>query len=448
MYGGTRGEMERLIEDANKVKQANGEMADLSIESFADITEAIHIIQTEMGITGTTSLEAEKTITGSINAMKGAFDNFLNGTGGADALVETITNVFNNVSDALIEMLPTLVDGIVQLVNALAPKIPEIIKKLMPSLIDGVLDITKGLVKALPQIIDALISSISTIIMAIAEALPDMIPAIIDALIEGLLSILENVDLLIECGLKLVMGLITGIINAIPKLIEAIPKIIEALINGLIEGIPKIIEMAPQIIVGIVTGLISALGKIIEIGANIISSLWDGICSMFSQLWEWIKSIPENIFNWLWDGLKSIADIGVRIVEGIWDGICSVANWLWDKISGFFEDIWDGICDFFGINSPSKLFRDGLGQYIPQGLAIGIETNLDSVEDAIDDMNGVVMSAFDLQPDISNIGSTYSPETEINVYNSFETDPLGQMVANVKTFSGGAKNDYNWGAGV
>lgn len=419
--------MERLIADANKVKEANGEMADLSIESFADITEAIHIIQTEMGITGTTSLEAEKTITGSINAMKGAFDNFLNGTGGADALVETITNVFNNVSDALIEMLPTLVDGIVQLVNALAPKIPEIIKKLMPSLIDGVLDITKGLVKALPQIIDALISSISTIIMAIAEALPDMIPTIIDALIEGLLSILENVDLLIECGLKLVMGLITGII---------------------IEGIPKIIEMAPQIIVGIVTGLISALGKIIEIGANIISSLWDGICSMFSQLWEWIKSIPENIFNWLWDGLKSIADIGVRIVEGIWDGICSVANWLWDKISGFFEDIWDGICDFFGINSPSKLFEEGLGQYIPQGLAIGIETNLDSVEDAIDDMNGVVMSAFDLQPDISNMGSTYSPETEINVYNSFETDPLGQMVANVKTFSGGAKNDYNWGAGV
>ena len=447
-YGGTKTEMERLIADANRVKEANGEMADLSIDSFADITEAIHIIQTEMGITGTTSLEAEKTITGSINAMKGAFDNFLNGSGSPEDLANSILTVFDNISNALVELVPNLADGLVALVNGLLPKIPDIVKKTLPAIMKGIIELTKGILSELPTIVETLISMAVEVANQLAEELPTLIPMIIDAIIEGIITLLENVDVLIECGLKLILGLITGILNAIPKLIEAIPRIIESLITGLIEGIPKIIEMAPQIIIGIVTGLISALGKIIEVGANIISSLWDGITSMFGQLWEWIKSIPENIFNWIWEGIQNIADIGVSIIEGIWGGICSMGSWLWDRISGFFEDIWDGICDFFGINSPSKLFRDGLGQYIPQGLAIGIETNLDSVEDAIDDMNKVVMSSFDLQPDISSIGSTYSPETEINVYNSFETDPLGQIVANVKTFSGGAKNDYNWGAGV
>ena len=447
-YGGTRGEMERLIADANKIKEANGEMANLSIDSFADMTEAIHIIQTQMGITGTTAKEAESTITGSMNAMKGAFDNFINGSGTPEQLIDSITIVFNNIINALIELVPKLADGLVKLVNGLIPEIPNIVMKLLPSLLKGILNLTQGILKAIPDIIQTLIDSLVMVVQAIAEALPTLIPQIIDALIDGILTILENIDLLIDCGLQLILGLIQGITEALPRLIEKAPVIIEKLITGIIGAIPKIIEMAPQIIMGLTEGIFMSLGKIVEVGVNIITKLWEGIKSMLGQLWEWIKEVPSNILTWIWDGLKGITSIGIDLIKGLWEGIKSVKDWIWDKISGFFGGIVDGIIDFFGIGSPSKLFADEIGQWLPKGLAVGIEANTDSVESAIDNMNDIVASSFDLQPNISGIGSTFSPQTIVNVQNNMELDPLGQLVNNVKTFSGGAKNDYNWGASL
>lgn len=131
-YGGTKTEMERLIADANKVKQANGEMADLSIESFADVTDAIHIIQTEMGITGTTAKEAEETISGSISAMKASWDNFLNGSGTFDELVESAKIAFNNILSALSELLPRITE---EIVNALPEGLVTTIKIITPILV-------------------------------------------------------------------------------------------------------------------------------------------------------------------------------------------------------------------------------------------------------------------------------------------------------------------------
>jgi len=469
-YGGTKTEMERLIADANRVKEANGEMANLSIDSFADITEAIHVIQTEMGITGTTSEEAEKTITGSINAMKGAFDNFLNGSGSVDDLISSIITAFGNLSDAFIEILPNLIDGLVGLIEALIPKIPEIVQKVLPTLLKGIIELAKAIIKALPDFINVLIEGAVEIANTLAEELPTLIPMIVDALLQGLLALLENIDVMIEAGIKLVLGLIQGLINAIPKIIENLPKIIQALITGLIEALPQIIAMGPQIIISLITGLIQAipqlimaipdivmaivnglidgLSSIFDVGAEMVSSLWDGIKSMFSSLWEWIKELPSNILTWIKDGLSTIGEIGMNLVKGLWDGIKSVKDWIWGKISGFFSGIVDGIKNFFGIGSPSKLFADEIGQWLPKGLAVGIDANTDSVDKAIENMNDIVASSFDLQPDISTLGSTYSPNTIVNVQNNMELDPLGQLVNNVKTFSGGAKNDYNWGAGV
>ena len=470
-YGGTKTEMERLIADANRVKEANGEMANLSIESFADITEAIHIIQTEMGITGTTAEEAEKTITGSINAMKGAFDNFLNGSGSADELIDSIITVVDNVSNAFIELVPNLVDGLVKLVNALIPKIPELVEKLLPSFLQGVISLAKGIVKALPSFIDTIIQGAVEVVTALAQELPTLLPEIINAILEGLLSILDNIDVMIDAGIQLVLGLIEGIMNSIPVIIEKLPEIITALINGLTSALPKLIAMGPQIIISLVTGIISSVGTLIksapeiisalvtglinglknifEVGKDIIIKLWDGVKSMFSTLWGWIKELPSGIISKIWEGLKGIFTIGVDLIKGLWEGIKSVKDWIWDKIKGFFSGIVDGILDFFGIGSPSKLFRDEIGQWLPKGLAVGIEANTDAVSKAVADMNDIVASSFDMQPNIDGaMSSTYSPEMVVNVQNNMEMDPLGQLVNNVKTFSGGAKNDYNFGMGV
>ena len=452
-YGGTRGEMERLIEDANKVKLAHGEMADLSIERFSDITEAIHIIQTEMGITGTTAKEAESTITGSISALKGAFDNFLNGSGGIDELVDSAFTVIDNLSNAFVKLVPNLVDGLVKGLKKMVPKIPELIKSLLSSpFMEGILELTEGIAEELPVIVETLITSAIEVVNSLAEQLPTLLPKIIDAIIDGLLKLLDNIDLLIECGYKLILGLIQGLGNALPRVIEKAPEILMKLIEGLISNIGMIIEYAPQIVVALVQGIVGALGKIFDVGKEILKKLWEGIKSLFSWIWDNATSIAGQIWQGIKDGIgnawDNIVEIGKNIIRGIWEGIKGMWDWFWDKVGGFFGGLWDGVKDFFGIGSPSKLMADTVGKWIPAGVAVGIEGNTAPLENAIDNMDNLIASSFDMQPDISSLGSTYSPNTTIIVNNNMEVDPLGQLVNNVKTFSGGAKNDYNWGAGA
>jgi len=442
-YGGTKTEMERLLADAEKISGIH-----YDISSYADITQAIHVIQENMGITGTTAKEAEQTITGSINALKGAFNNFLNGSGGIDEVVNSAVTVVGNLSNAFIKIVPQLTDGLVKAVDKLLPQIPNLIKKLLPTFLKAILDLTKGIASELPSFIQTIISSVIEVVNSLAQELPTLLPVIIDALINGLLTYLDNIDEVVECGLKLILGLIQGIITALPTLVEKGPEILEKLIFGLISSIGMIIEYAPQIILALVQGLDSAFNKLDEVGKQVISKLWEGIKSMFGSLWSWAKQIPSNIINSIKADIGGMRDVGADMIRGLWEGIKSVKDWIWRKISGFFSGIVNKVKDFFKIGSPSKLFADDIGQWLPKGLAVGIEANTNSVQKAIDDMNDIVTGSFNLQPDITSLGSSYSPETTVIVNNNMKFDPLGQVVSNIKTYSGGAKNDFNYGGGI
>lgn len=442
-YGGTKTEMERLLADAEKISGIH-----YDISSYADITQAIHVIQENMGITGTTAKEAEQTITGSINALKGAFDNFLNGSGGIDEVVNSAVTVVGNLSNAFIKIVPQLTDGLVKAVEKLLPQIPILIKKLLPTFLKAILDLTKGLASELPSFIQTIISSVIEVVNSLAQELPTLLPVIIDAIINGLLTYLDNIDDVVECGLKLILGLIQGISTALPTLVERGPEILKKLIFGLISSIGMIIEYAPQIIFALVQGLDSAFNKLDEVGKQVISKLWEGIKSMFGPLLSWAKQIPSNIINSIKADIGGMRDVGADMIRGLWEGIKSVKDWIWRKISGFFSGIVNKVKDFFKIGSPSKLFADDIGQWLPKGLAVGIEANTNSVQKAIDDMNDIVTGSFNLQPDITSLGSSYSPETTVIVNNNMKIDPLGQVVSNIKTYSGGAKNDFNYGGGI
>lgn len=178
-YGGTKEEMQRLIDDANRVKEANGEMADLSIDSFADVTEAIHIIQTEMGITGTTAREAATTIEGSLSMMKGAWQNLVVGMADSEADMEVLINNFvESTATAAKNLLPrieqTLI-GIGDLITKLSPVIsealPKLVKAVLPSLLSAgvslVTAIVKGVVSALPALYDALLDAVQIILVEV-----------------------------------------------------------------------------------------------------------------------------------------------------------------------------------------------------------------------------------------------------------------------------------------
>lgn len=169
-YGGTKSEMQRLLKDAQKIQKEHGKTVKYSIDSYADMVEAIHVVQEEMGITGTTAEEAGTTIQGSIGMMKAAWTNFL--TGMADSnqdfkvlttnLVQSVITVANNLVPRLIETVPRLVEGIAEIGTQLATYLPDIVSSLLPALISGAVTLVSGLVKQIPVLLSAVGTAIST----------------------------------------------------------------------------------------------------------------------------------------------------------------------------------------------------------------------------------------------------------------------------------------------
>ena len=255
-YGGTKAEMERLLEDAMEISGV-----EYDISSYADIVEAIHVVQTNMGITGTTALEASTTITGSVNAMKSAWTNFLTSMNGTedqmqkstDALVDSVVTAAGNIIPKLSAIIPNIVNGIGNLITALLPEIPTILNTLLPAIIQGASALVQQLVTVLPQILKSLTETIPMLIDAIMTMLPLLLQAaieILDALVQGLIqslpllipaavdmiveladSLIDNLDLILAAAVDLVIALTVGIMDALPRLLEKLPELVTSLVE-------------------------------------------------------------------------------------------------------------------------------------------------------------------------------------------------------------------------
>ena len=384
-YGGTQEEMKRLLSDAEKLTGVKYDITNLS-----DVYNAIHAIQENLGITGTTAKEASETISGSVSSMKAAFDNFLNGSGTIDQLVETGITSIQNIVNAVGELLPNLIQSVAnatpQIVDAINQIFPQILNLIMtnaPTILSSIGQILMALVQSLisympqimtiamqliqsfitgiitmlPQIIQMGIQLIVQLITGIAQMLPQLIPQTVNAIITIVTGLLDNIDQLIDAGIQLIIGLAEGLINAIPQLIEKIPIIIEKLINAITNNLPKLIQMGITLIVKLAAGIIQAIPQLIAAIPQIISAIINGL----SQL-------PGMVL-----------DIGKNLVQGLWNGISGAAGWLWDKITGWCGGIVDGIKGFFGIHSPSKLFNQEIGKFLALGLGEGFDDNLGQV---------------------------------------------------------------------
>ena len=356
-YGGTKEEMQRLIDDANALNAAQGNMTKYSIDSYADIVSAIHDVQTEMGITGTTAQEAATTIQGSLASTKAAWDNWLTGTGSIDALVGTVVNSAGLLAKAIGDILPSLTTGISQLVAQLAPEIPPLINQLLPSIIDSIVTLIDSLGSQLPAIlatilpvitqtapqiintlITALISSLPVVVSSagqlilalaagISQSLPTLIPTIVDVVLQIVMTLVENVNLLVDAAVDLISALAEGLIAALPILIAQAPTIISRLVQELIAAAPQLLLSAAEIVVQIVSGIADNLftlgksageiittivegvgemwGSIVNVGQQVVDKIKEGI----SNAWQGLK----NWFNGLWDGLFSNRTVGVTV---------------------------------------------------------------------------------------------------------------------------------------
>lgn len=460
-YGGTQAEMERLLADAEKI---SGIKYDIS--SYADIVDAIHVVQTEMGITGTTAKEAASTIQGSFGMMKSAWQNLV--TGMADPsqdlgvlvgnFTESVVTFGNNVIPRIQELLPRIVEATTSLIGTVSEQLPAILQTILPSLVEGATSLVTGLMNALPavltviadvaptvintlvpaliallpQIVQTGIDVIVSLAQGIADALPQLIPAATDAIIEivEVLTSPENLGNLIDAALAIILALVDGLVDATPKLIAAVPdvianlvtaiianmpKILEAgveitmaLADGLIKALPELIAAIPNLILGIVQGIIDNLPEIIMAGPKIIAALATGLIEAIPDIVmvipQLIRSIVDTFLSFDW------GSIGKNIVEGIKNGFVNMWNSFKQTVENVFTGLVDGVKSFLGIASPSKVFA-GIGGYMAEGLGQGFDKEFSNVKRGIQsklDFGTMTfgMSSFGHLPALAGAGTT------------------------------------------
>lgn len=405
-YGGTKEEMQRLLDDANALNAAQGNYTNYTIESYADIVDAIHTVQTEMGITGTTAKEAATTIQGSVASAKSAWANLVTGIADENAdlsgligtFVESVATAASNIVPRVTQILSGIGEAITQIAPVISEQIPKMLSDALPPLLDAAINLVAGAANgviavlpdilntaldALPQLIDAAGSIITNLFNALIEAAPmivdagvDLLDQLTDGLIDGIPNLIARIPEIIEKFLNYIttrlpdilkkggeisMKLQDGIIQAIPQLVAALPQIITSIVNFVTQNLPLIVETGVKMLVNMITGIIKAIPQLVEALPQIIDAICSGI---------------ENL-------LPSIVDIGAEIVKGLWEGIKSLGSWIKEKVSGFFSGIVDSVKGLLGIHSPSRVFA-GIGENMALGLGEGFDDEFSSVRKRIE----------------------------------------------------------------
>lgn len=444
-YGGTKEEMQRLLADAEKL---SGVKYDLS--SYADIVEAIHVIQTEMGITGTTAKEASTTIQGSVASMKAAWANLMVGmaddTQDFDLLLSNFIESIGTVADNLLPRIGVVIEGMGKLVAGLAPKIasalPTLTNELLPNLVElgvqsisalvqgiqengdslaaGALSIVgtlaEGIAELLPMVADTAASLVVSLADGLTESLPDIIPIAIETISTLVENLTENANTIIDAGIQIILALGEGLIAALPQLIETVPQIVINIANVINDNAPKLIDTALYLITRLAVGLVQAIPtlvvnipKIIEaIVAAFMAFQWlnlgkqliDGVANGVKKAGESMATAAKNAFSKFKSKITGsevateLKSIGKYIIDGIVGGIknslSNIAN-----IAGKIKDtLLSKLKGLFKIASPSKLMKEEVGAYIGEGIAVGIEESGQMAVDAAETVANGIIDAF------------------------------------------------------
>lgn len=416
-YGGTKEEMERLLKDATALSGV-----EYDISSYADIVDAIHVIQTEMGITGTTALEASTTIQGSISSMKAAWTNLVTGIADENADLDTLIGNFvgsvetaaGNVIPRITQILSGMGTAIQQIAPIIATEVPALVSSVLPQIISAgaqlAVGLATGLIGALPELAAAVPEIVVSLSAAISESLPELTAAgtqLLSMLAAGVMtgipllaetaarilvqlgqylkenlptllqsglemldeftgSLRENAGVLVDAALEFAKNLATGLAAGIPTIVEQVPSIVSNIANIINDNAPKILKAGIDIILTLVKGLIDSIPVIVENLPQIISAIVDVITAF-----NWV-SLGAKVINFFSNGIKgalsSIVDAAKEIVSSITDGgglknLPEIAKqWGQDLIQNFIN----GIKEKFGalkdtVSNVAQTVKDFLG---------------------------------------------------------------------------------------
>jgi len=452
-YGGTRDEMMRLLDDASKI---SGIKYDIS--SYADIVDAIHVVQTEMGITGTTAKEASTTISGSLAMTKSAWENLVAGITNPDADISVlIDNLVDSAKTAASNLVPAVkqaLTGVASLVQEIAPiisdELPSLVNDVLPMLIDTGISLFNGLVDALPAILDVLVQQapkiINTIVDAIidllpviiklgldlvlalakglVEALPRLIPAITE-MITGLVEMLTQPDTLVPlvmAAVQIMAAIAMGLIQALPILIESIPQIIENVATTLLTLAPQVSEAAWELFLNLVVGLLKAVPELLAQVPIIIVGLLNAFAKGAAQLVKSGKQLVDNVYNGFKEKVANAKQWGKDLIQNFIDGVLA----KWNELKQTVSNIAQSIRDYLGFSEPKLGPLSNFHTYAPDMMDLfikGVNDNkgrlVDTVANAFDFENAIVRP-YDIDVNGTSAGNTSGG----NVYNININQPV------------------------
>lgn len=460
-YQGTRSEMERLLKDAEKL---TGQKYD--INNLANVYDAIHAIQTEMGITGTTAKEAMFTISGSAAATKSAWDNVLTAIGGGGDLSEAmyglqkaifggenggglianvvpqIESIFKAAGDFIGKAAPLIAEHIPPLIESLVPVLLDSATTLLntvmnelPSILSSVGKIGEILIDKLTDIIPQLLKTgIDLVVMlasGITQAIPKLLPTLVKLVLDVGQMLVDNAPKLLSAALELVKTLAENIASNAVELVTGAIALISQLEVFIIENLPMIIKTAGEIVMALVEGLTSpeAINQLVDAYLEMADAFIDAVIDNLPEILEagilmlgalgegLIKAIPEllmivpKIYKKLFDKLILMdwKAIGKNIIQGIENGIWAASDAITKAIEDMCKKCWQSVKDFFGIKSPSRLMSYA-GRMIGEGLVNGIESEESAVDRAMARLNNVTFGSFTPElafaGDVSSAGSS------------------------------------------
>ena len=473
-YGGTKKEMERLLEDATKLSGV-----EYDISNLGDVYQAIHVIQEDLGLTGVAAAEAEGTFTGSMGAMKASAENLLANLALGNSIEADLESLMGNAQAFLLKNLIPMVSNILSAVPSLIEGLGgmiiqglNIVSNHAPEMVQQGIEIVTSLVKAIVEAAPYLAEAAFNLVASLGEALlnTDWI-SIANDLLTGLKSSLDlAAGEILGQDTAAIDGILEGITNGLPGLLDAAYGIIESLANGILESLPTLISSAGEVIItfadflgknfptllekgweliknlakGVTDNLpeigkatleviakllatiVSNLPKILESGLNIIMELVLGLLKAIPKVIAAIPKIIEAIkttfgnYNW--------KQIGSDILEGVKNGIMGKLSAVVQAAREAASAIWNAVKDFFDINSPSKKMA-WIGEMYDEGFAFGIEKNAGEVERATKDL---VNDAFN---DIA------VPQTNFKLASMGQSNS-GNLVLNM-TINGAEGQDIN-----
>lgn len=345
-YGGTKEEMQRLLSDAEKI---SGVKYDIS--SYADVVDAIHVMQESMDIAGTTAKEAEGTISGSVNALKSSVTNLVVGFGDAnadlDVLCENVVTAFQTVLENISPIVENLISALPTVITTLLESAGEMLPTVLETLAELFVQVLEGLLQLLPQLIPVAVSALLTITNAIVENLPLLIESatlLVATLVQGLADALPT---LIPTAVNAVMTIVQGLLDSLPSILDAGLELVSALAQGILDALPDLISKLPQIIMGIVTFLLNSIPQIIQTGIKLLTSLVSALPDIITSIVKAIPQIINGIINAVINSIPQIIQAGIdlliSLVKALPTIIVTIVNAIPDIISGIVNALIDNI---------------------------------------------------------------------------------------------------------